>query len=93
MVDPVDRMVEKLEDKIEGTLFQIQGVSQWAGVEGQLLALNAELSMRHLAYMKARGEGKGAIMQREASAISACDQQYDKIMSPPGMLDIQINFG
>lgn len=93
MIDPVDRMVEKLEEKIDTTLFQIQGVSQWALVEGQLLALNATLSMHHIQYMQAKGEDKGAIMNRETAAISACERQYDKIMSPPGMLDIKVNFG
>jgi len=92
MDDPIDRSAWKLDEQIQAALSNIAGKSQYAWLEGKLLALSARLTGHHLQYGMAIQNGRQAVASREANAIGACKREFKKLLGPPGALDIQVSY-
>lgn len=92
MDDPIDRSALKLDEQIQATLDKISGRSQFASLEGKLLALGTRLTMHHFKYGNAISTGKQSVAAREAEAIGACENEYKRLLRPGG-LNIEITYG
>ncbi len=93
MSDYIDNLALKLEEKIEGTMAAAEADPNYAWLHGKLLLLNAQLSQHHWKYRQAKFNGRAAQVQRHAHAIVDIERAYEKLLRPPGALDIDINVG